>query len=134
MAQSMFLVEYSENNNAFIKKLDSLKKNLNSDNQMHLNEIIQEHRTEHFKKNWKEFESSFLEVHPEFYKKLHINCPALSPAELKLAALIHLGLSSKQIGSITSGKPESVDVARSRLRTKLGLLADTNLRTFFLNL
>lgn len=43
----------------------------------------------------------------------------LSLAELKLAAFIKLGLTSKEIASLTYNTKESIDVARSRLRKKL---------------
>jgi DNA-binding CsgD family transcriptional regulator len=134
MAKSMFLTEYAENNNDFINKLTNLKKNLSAADQRLLNEIIQGHSTGHFENTWKEFERTFLEIHPDFYKKLHAGCPSISPAELKLAALIKLGLSSKQIGNIAAIKAESVDVARSRLRNKLNLQGDSSLRRYLFNL
>jgi hypothetical protein len=134
VAKTMFLLEYAENNNAFIKGLNNLKEKLNRPEQMLLNEIIQTHRMDHQEKYWKEFETSFLEIHPDFYKNLYKICPDISPSELKLAALVHLGLSSKQIGSLNSNTPESVDVARSRLRNKLNMPTDANLKTFLLNM
>jgi DNA-binding CsgD family transcriptional regulator len=134
LANSMFLIEHVENNNTLIHKLNVLKRKLKPDDEALLNTIIQEHKAEHFRKYWEEFETSFLKVNPEFYNRIHHICPALSPSERKLAALIHLGLSSKQIGRIGSISPESVDVARSRLRNKLNLPADSNLRTFLLEM
>lgn len=134
VTKTMFLLEYAENNNAFIKGLNNLKEKLNRSEQMLLNKIIQNHRMDHQDKYWKEFETSFLEIHPDFYKNLYKICPEISPSELKLAALVHLGLSTKQIGSINSNTPESVDVARSRLRNKLNIPTDANLKTFLMNL
>jgi hypothetical protein len=134
VAKTMFLLEYAENNNALIKKLENLKERIKNSEQRALNEIILQHRIDHHEKYWKEFETSFLEVHPDFYKKLNLLCPDLSPSELKLAALVHLGLSSKQIGSLSANAPESIDVARSRLRSKLNLPVEVNLKTYLLNL
>jgi DNA-binding CsgD family transcriptional regulator len=132
MVNAMYLLEHAENSKSLIQKLNKLKEVMNSSDQRLLNNIIQKHRRENFKNYWKEFETCFLEIHPEFYKKLHQACPLLSPSELKLAALIHLGLSSKQIGSINSSSPESVDVARSRLRNKLKLPSDANLKSYLI--
>jgi hypothetical protein len=134
VTKTMFLLEYAENNNTLINKLNDLKKGMKNAEQKLLNDIIQNHQINHYEKYWKEFEVSFLEIHPDFYKKLFQVCPDVSPSELKLAALVRLGLSSKQIGSLISNAPESVDVARSRLRSKLNLPADTNLKTFLLSL
>ena len=133
-AKAMFIVEYTESNNAFVRKLRSLKSGMKKKEQQLLDEIIHEHSVAHHNSYWKEFEASFLDVHPDFYKKLYKVCSELTPSELKLASLIHLGLSSKQIGSITSTEPESVDVARSRLRRKLNLPPDVNLRTFLMGI
>jgi hypothetical protein len=134
VAKTMFLLEYAENNSALVKKLESLKERMKHSEQKLLNDIIQQHKINHHEKYWKEFEASFLEVHPDFYKKLSQICPDLSPSELKLAALVHLGLSSKQIGSLSTNTPESIDVARSRLRSKLNLPTEANLKTFLSNL
>jgi hypothetical protein len=134
VAKTLFLIEYAKNYNTLFKKLNNLKDKLGSPEQRILNETIQNHCLDHHEKYWKEFEASFLEIRQDFYRNLKKTCPDLSPAELKLAALIHLGLSSKQISSITLNTVESVDVSRSRLRSKLNLPADVNLQNFLLNI
>ncbi len=131
---SMFLLEHVQNNNDFIDKLSFLKEKLNDSDRVVLQGIIDDHRSEHFSKHWKDFETSFLEVNPDFYRNLSKVCPDLSPMQRKLAALIKLGLSSKQIGSITSISTQSVEVARSRLRARLNLTADTGLTNFLQSL
>lgn len=134
MAKTLFLVEHAENNANFITELNRLRPGLTEKEQQILDSIINLHRIDHHEKYWKDFETSFLQVHPDFYRQLSKICPQLSPAELKLAAFIRLGLSSKQIGSVSSNTSESIDVARSRLRTKLNLSPDANLKTFLLSL
>jgi hypothetical protein len=133
-AKKMFLLEYAKNNDSFIKKLNSLKKGMKSNEIKLLNNIIQQHTIDHHENYWKEFESSFLALNPFFYKKLHSICPDLTPTEAKLAALIHMRLSSKQIGKIISNTPQSIDVARSRIRSKLKLPAEANLKAFLINI
>lgn len=133
-AKKMVMLEHVENNNNFIKKLNRLKKGMKRNEIKLLNNIIQQHTIDHHEKYWKEFESSFLEINPYFYKNLYNICPDLTPSETRLAALIHMGLSSKQIGNITSNTPQSIDVARSRIRSKLKLSADVNLKTFLVHI
>ncbi|MGV8134682.1 MAG: helix-turn-helix transcriptional regulator [Mangrovibacterium sp.] len=61
-------------------------------------------------------------------------CPQLSPAEKKLAAFIKLGLTSKEIASLTSNTTASIDVSRSRLRKKLELERCENFESFLVDL
>jgi DNA-binding CsgD family transcriptional regulator len=133
MCKVMFLLNQAENNSSFIKELNELKSDLKANDRTKLERIIQLHRLGNNEKYWSEFEKSYIEVNDNFYYKLHSLFPALSPAESRLAALIHLGLTSKQIASLLSNTPESIDVARSRLRSKLNLSVDTNLSSYLRN-
>ena len=134
MAKTMFVLGSAEKNNNFINKLAQVRNRIKKSDQKLLDEVIQSHRVNHNENYWKEFETSFVEVHRDFLKKLNEICPGLSPAELRLAAFIHLGLSSKQIADLISNTPESIDVARSRLRNKLKMPADANLKSYLLNI
>jgi hypothetical protein len=80
---------------------------------------------------WKEFSMRFKEVHGEFYDKLLLKFPSLSPNELKLCAFLRLNMSSKDIAALTGQRVSSLETARHRLRQKLGISnADVNLITF----
>jgi DNA-binding CsgD family transcriptional regulator len=78
-------------------------------------------------KVWKEFEVRFQEVHQDFYRSLNEKFPTLTPNEKKLAAFLRLNMSTKDISAITFQSPESIRMARSRLRKKMGLDSDENL-------
>lgn len=130
MSKAMFLVSYAEKYTDFIKELHEVRSGMRSVDRDGLDKVIELHRIDHSKKYWDEFEKSFVEVHEEFYEKLIGKFPALSSSELRLAALIHLGLSSKQIANLLSNAPESVDVARSRLRSKLSIPNSVNFRSY----
>ncbi|MEI6680973.1 MAG: tetratricopeptide repeat protein [Bacteroidota bacterium] len=80
---------------------------------------------------WDEFEVRFKQVHSGFYDRLLVKFPELSSNELKLCALLKLNLSTKEICELTGQRPASLDVARSRLRKKLGIVSSqTNLVSF----
>ena len=80
---------------------------------------------------WDEFEVRFRQVHSGFYDRLLLKFPDLSSNELKLCALLKLNLSTKEICELTGQRPASLDVARSRLRKKLGMISSqTNLVSF----
>jgi len=82
---------------------------------------------------WSDFESRFESAFDSFYKRLLEKFPALTPNERKLCALLRSGLSSKDIAILTFQNPQSVDVARYRLRKKLNLANDENLADFLLS-
>ena len=60
--------------------------------------------------------------------------PNISPSETKLAALLKLNFSSKEISNILGISTESVKTSRSRLRKKLGLTREDNLVDFLMKL
>lgn len=80
--------------------------------------------------DWEEFRLYFEEVHQSFEKNLSTVFPDLSPNDKKICALLKLGLSTKEIASITFRELRSVESARNRLRKKLNLSADVNIHTF----
>jgi DNA-binding CsgD family transcriptional regulator len=79
---------------------------------------------------WKELEMRFRESHPGFYRNLIKNHPDLTANEKKLATFLRMNLSTKDIAGITLQSPDSVKVARSRLRKKLRLSSQDNIVTF----
>jgi len=84
---------------------------------------------------WDEFMTFFKEIHPEFIKKLSaFSKNSLSPAELRLGMLLRLNLSSKEIASILRVTPDSVRVARYRLRKKLPIDQKEELVNFMIEL
>ncbi|MEM7484786.1 MAG: tetratricopeptide repeat protein [Bacteroidota bacterium] len=84
---------------------------------------------------WDEFMNFFKEIHPEFIKKLSsLSQNNLSPAELRLGMLLRLNLSSKEIATILRVTPDSVRVARYRLRKKLPIDQKEELVNFMIEL
>ena len=86
------------------------------------------------KDTWDNFRSKFVDVHPNFFKNLNERCPGLTQNEMKLAAMISMNLSSKDIAKITLQQHNSINVARYRLRKKLNMESDEQLIGFLLQL
>jgi DNA-binding response OmpR family regulator/DNA-binding CsgD family transcriptional regulator len=82
--------------------------------------------------NWQRFQLSFEAVHRGFIQILAENHPELSPAEVKLCIFLRLGMNTKDISNLLFLAPESVRVARSRLRNKLGLIQTQNLHSYLM--
>ena len=70
------------------------------------------------------------QVNDEFPNRLTTVSPNLSPQEKKLALLLRVGFSSKEIAPLLNISPKSVEIARYRLRKKLDLKKEENLTQF----
>ncbi len=92
-----------------------------------IKEILKELKDELVGAVWTEFELKFTNSHNEFFDRLLKDHPELTPNEMKMCALIRMNMSSKEISSIIHHTPASVDVARSRIRKKLGMAMDESL-------
>ena len=69
----------------------------------------------------KEMRSYVPEPEDGFYKNLTKEFPTLTVNESRLCVLLNKNLSTKQISEITRQSPESINLARARLRKKLGI-------------
>ena len=76
---------------------------------------------------WKEFEIQFNEVHPGFQIRLLEQYPELTPAERRLCTFIRMDMNTREISSLTGQTIKSLEVARTRIRKKLGVPHDHNL-------
>jgi tetratricopeptide (TPR) repeat protein len=81
-------------------------------------------------KDWEEFRMYFEKVHSSFFSRLKAQFADLSQSDLKLCALISLNLSMKEMAELMGISPESVKMARHRLRKKLDLQTEENLQDF----
>ncbi len=80
---------------------------------------------------WEDFNKTFTEVNNSFFEALNQKHPNLTPKDRKLAALLKLGLSTKDIASITHMSIRGIESARHRLRIKLNLDKDIHLNNYF---
>lgn len=77
-----------------------------------------------------DFRIYFEEVHPGYLKKLSHAYPHLSETDLRMCAYLFLGMSTKEIASLTFREVRSVESSRNRLRKKLNLPVEANLKDF----
>ena len=83
---------------------------------------------------WSTFEEQFKKVHHEFLGNLSARYPELTRMELKIAALLKLNMSTKEIADLLSLSERNIRNHRYRLRKKLGLAEQVNLTTFLASL
>ena len=96
--------------------LQSLKDTLKADDQLHLFSIL---------------ENSLKELITPFSRKMTDPMISLTPAEVRIAAMIKQGFTNKEIADALHNSPKTIKNHRENIRKKLGLKhKGINLRTF----
>ena len=126
----MYLLKKNEFISSISEKLLNLKSLLNNDDKKWVQDIVREMKSNVDNTVWGEFEMRFQQVHDDFYARLKEYHPDLSPNEKKICAFLRLNMTTKDISSITFQSVKSIQVARTRLRKKMGMTRDENLISF----
>ncbi|MEO0898654.1 MAG: triple tyrosine motif-containing protein [Bacteroidota bacterium] len=85
-------------------------------------------------KDWQVFEMNFNQVHEEFFQKLKQHYPDLTAGDLRLAAFLRMGLSSKEIAPLFNISLRGIENKRYRLRKKMNLEGSQNLLDILMGL
>ena len=83
--------------------------------------------------NYDEFDKKFIEVFPEFYKKINENYN-LSKVDFRLIAYIKMNKSNNEIAQISGISLRTVQSQRYRLSKKLNLEKNQNLNSFIFSI
>lgn len=134
VSSALRLIHVSEMNNILIAELNKLHNHVDEAGLRIISGIVEKNNLTTAEGVWQDFESRFEQVYESFYQTLNAQYPDLTPGERKLCALLRLNISSKDIAAITLQNPQSVDMARYRLRKKLKLSPDVNLVDFLLKI
>jgi DNA-binding CsgD family transcriptional regulator len=70
--------------------------------------------------------------YPDSLSKILKKHPALTPAEIKLCALLTLNLDTKEVAIMLNLAFNSIRIARARLRKKLQLSSEENLTAYLM--
>jgi DNA-binding NarL/FixJ family response regulator len=97
-----------------------------------INEIIKSNLS--IDKEWENFKLHFEKVHPIFFEKLKQSCNELTEDNLRTCAYIKIGMSNKQIAQLLNVAHNSIIISRYRIRKKLQLPDNEDLKTFLDNL
>lgn len=77
--------------------------------------------TSHLKQDWDMFKTRFDQIYPNFIPALTCACPEMTRQELRICALVKIGLRTKDIAKALFISPKSVSNHRNHARTKLGI-------------
>jgi len=81
-----------------------------------------------------ELQNKMGNLSSNFYNELKIKHPNLSDIEIKVAAMVVMNMSNKEISISRNMEPSSVRVAKNRIKKKIGLPADTSLSDYLTGL
>ena len=84
--------------------------------------------------DWLKFKNLFSKIYPSFFTVLKEKFPDITLAEQRMAALIRLNLTTRQIASMLGISVDSVHKSRQRLRHRFQVGADINLDEMVANL
>lgn len=84
----------------------------------------------HDEKDWLRFKLQFEKAYPEFFNKLLAHSSELSAYDQRLASLIKVNLSNKEISQVLNISADSVAKAKYRLRQKLAFTTYPQLESF----
>ncbi|MEN0005997.1 MAG: tetratricopeptide repeat protein [Bacteroidota bacterium] len=82
--------------------------------------------------DWSTFTQYFQQVHPNFFKRLKEQYPAITSNELNLCALLKLNIQNKEIAQLLAISPSSVRTAQHRLSKKISVPDHQSLRDYIL--
>lgn len=79
---------------------------------------------------WSQFDLTFSRFNKTFFDNLLKDYPNLTNNEKRICAFLRMNLSTKDISNVTKQSIRSIEMARTRLRKKLGLKRSDNLVAF----
>lgn len=83
--------------------------------------------------SWSEFKDVFESLDSEFFSKLTERNPKLTTLDLKHCAYIKMNIDNYELARILNVEMKSLQMTRYRLKKKLNLTQDDNLREFILS-
>ncbi len=133
---SSYALSYTKDNEFLMQLSEELKKLLleinprSKEHKDHIRSILAQIKQHNTADNWKEFRYYFEQVHPSFYDRLDEISPGITQQQKRLCALLYIGLSTKEISSITFREVRSIESARNRLRKKLQVPTEESIQEF----
>ena len=136
VTNSLQVVKKNKILNSIIQKLKNMEMDsVNETTKIQFNalkkNIVKEIKADN---SWKDLEKHIKNVHFEFLKRLKEKYPTISPRELDLATYLLINMSTKEISEVMNISSKGVELARYRLRKKLGLKRKQNLTGYLMSI
>lgn len=133
---SSYALSYTKDNEFMVHLSEELKQLLleinprDKEHKEHIRSILAQLKQHCAPDNWQEFKYYFEQVHPSFYDHLDELSPGITQRQKRLCAMLYIGLTTKEISSITFREVRSIESARNRLRKKLEVPSDQTIQDF----
>lgn len=82
--------------------------------------------------DWAIFQTNFDRIHENFFRNLHSSFPELTSNDLRFCAYLRLNLTSKDIAHLMNISLKGVELARYRIRKKIGIPSTKSLTEFMI--
>jgi DNA-binding CsgD family transcriptional regulator/tetratricopeptide (TPR) repeat protein len=113
------------------EQIEKLTLSLQGQNEANTDELV--HQTLLTEDDWNRFKDLFEKTHPGFFDKMKEKAPGITAAEIRLAALVKLGLDNKQMASMQGISLGGVRSTKARLRQKMNLSGSEDLEQILLS-
>ncbi|MDW3208330.1 MAG: tetratricopeptide repeat protein [Reichenbachiella sp.] len=117
-------------NNGFAEIVEGLKLDNRSDTK--IKKIIDVNMA--LEKDWNNFNLYFSQVHAGFFERLKSNHTNLTTYDIRLCALVKLGLTNKEISTLLNVKYESITMSKYRLKKKFELVGDEDVNSYIIGI
>ena len=130
VSKANFIIQRNDYLKNIQKKISSPQKTEDYSSKMLVNEL---NRVINSEKSYEEFDKMFVNVYPNFYKKLN-QISKLSQTDLRLASYIKMNHNNNEIANISGISLRTVESQRYRLTKKLNLHKNQDLNSFLISL
>lgn len=130
-AHTLHLIQKNQLLEELRSRLQEITEDDKRDQKKQLRQLVQKISLNFNQDNyWDDFRAIFDQVHQTFFTNLQKQAENLTPAELRLVALLRMNLSSGDMATLLGISQDSLRVARYRLRKKLNLAEGESLTAF----
>jgi FixJ family two-component response regulator len=118
---ALHLANYQKRNEELLIEIKKLIPFINKEGMEIVRKIINDNKSNYESDFLDVFETQFRDIHTNFYGLLDHQHPELTPTEKKICTFLKMNLNSKEIAVLLLSTPASIEVARSKIRKKIGL-------------
>ncbi len=115
------------------KQIEVLGNKLDDDVEQEVKEIGKTLKANISDETWSQFVHQFEKVHPRFFENMRKNFGDLTQNDLRLSAYVKVGMDTKAIANVLNITDDAVRKSLYRMKKKMALESDVDLRQFLVN-
>lgn len=127
---ALHLVEKAELIESFSKQVKKIARAAQKDARTMAERLLDDIDQQNLSEDWSRFEQQFDQTQGGFVRTLLAAYPELTPTEVRIASLLKIGLSTKELASLLSVSERNIESHRYHIRKKLSLPANQTIVAF----